>query len=117
MRAKTTITGELSLQEHLEKAWGWSYSCLDSGQHSQSEPKLEMGAILVFALSLLPERPILNFLLIFDRYVHSVLQTEISFSFKKSSILKEYKIQKTIVNVYGILFNFNTFHLVNIEID
>ena len=68
------ITGELSLQEHLEKAWGWSYSCLDSGQHSQSEPKLEMGAILVFALSLLPERPILNFLLIFDRYVHSVLQ-------------------------------------------
>ena len=73
-RAKTMETGELSLQEHLEKAWDGSYSCLDSGQHSQSEPKLQMGAILfLFGQSELHERPILNSLLILDCYAHPVV--------------------------------------------
>ena len=41
---------------------------------------------------------------------------ELFFSFKTSYILKEYKIQKTIVNVSGILFKFNIFHLVHVKL-
>ena len=63
-------TGELSLQENLEKAWGRSYSCLDSGQHSRSEPKLQMGYSCIPASLICMRRgQILNFLLIQDRYV------------------------------------------------
>ena len=102
MTAKTMITGELSLQEHLEKAWGGSYSCLDSGQHSHTLTQwttLSIGAQASYSRAIPVFLPVSSHL----RPLCSLsVVTQNNIVIQSSFILKEYKMYETNIYVSGM---------------
>ena len=96
------ITGELSLQEHLEKAWGGSYSCLDSGEHSHTLTQwttLSIGAQASYSRAIPVFLPVSSHL----RPLCSLsVVTQNNIVIQSSFILKEYKIYETNIYVSGI---------------